>query len=282
MKSSTKKLIFVAILFNCGLSFATTKASTFSEYTKKTDLYDKKTGIEQVDYLVDEYSIGAFRSKELFHSFNDDEFHKFVLNKRELYLQNDHIKNAQALVQLETACAKLNENASRFFKHAANCRVTEYLREICKIEFTKEEKETMCFFDLIAAKESHEFKSPLESKLAYLFLESSYFKQRKNSLSPGKIASIDFASEDLDFFISFHILQQMVKLFDEEEFDPILFQHVETYGRVIKKEFVKTHSFLVMEDFANGKIHACSDLEKLARSFIKPYMNKYARIASAL
>ncbi len=282
MKSSIKKLVFVVILFNSGLSFATNQASTFKEFTKKTDLYDKKTGVEQVDYLVDEYKSGAFHSKELFKTFNDEEFHKFVLENRTLYLENDQTKSMKTLSRLENATSKLNENASRFFKHAANSRITEFLNELCKIEFTKEEKETMRFFDLIAAKESSEFKSSLESKLAYLYLETHYLIEKKDSIEAGKIASIDFTNEDLDFFISFHLLQQMVKLFDDEEFDPILFQHVETYGKIIKKEFVKIHSFLVMEDFANGKIHAHSELEKLARSFLKPYMKKCAQVASAL
>lgn len=281
MKSFFIKLLFIVTILNCGVCFGSKSSTILKENAKRSDLYVTNTGVEQVDYLIEEYKQETFKPKKIEAIFSLEEFSDYLTFKRARYATG-YDKAIRFHPSLESAKTQLLKSASPFFKYASVCRITKYLEELCKIEYTIEEKETIQFLELISVKKTSEYNTSLERKLARLYNESLYLQEKKNTLRAGAISPIYFSSEDLNFFISFYTLQKMINLFNEEEFDPILFQHVETYGKVIKKDLAKCHNFLMMEKFSKGTIQANSDLEKLARKIVKPYIMKHNQLSASL
>lgn len=274
MKKSLFLLFLSFTLLNNAFVFSKEQPSSFQSFQKMHTLSDLSTGSERLELFSEDFKNKAVDIEEFYKHFDQDDFYASIQKRRVSYFSKNE-KNLPLFESLSYEKEKLSKRCSRFFKHAKKSRITEYLRELCSVELTKEEKETSDFFEYLSIKEPKEW-TPLESKLAYLYNETKYLqtlkpKVKKEALSPNRLHD-----HDVDFHIAFYQLQKMEKLFDEEDFDPSFYQHIEMYGKLIMREYVMAHNLYVMKEFANENIRATSDLERLARDTLKPFMRKLA------
>ena len=261
-----KSFIFTYFILTTAISFASSQSDTLKGLHLQQSLYEVKTGTEQVDYLVNEYVKQTQAFEKLFKLFSDDEFQQFKNNLSSRFEQpSPQYKSAHK------ALARLQKELHSFFKHAQSSRITKFLDELIHFSFTKEEKETLAFFSHLKQLSEENYSSGLESKVAYLLVETDYLKSIKHRLGTASFLTFKYEDDDLDYLISFYQLQKMEALFEKEPFDPLLYQHVETLGKILIKERIFHKNFQTLSDLAEGKIRVSSDLERLAKKRLKPF-----------
>lgn len=172
--------------------------------------------------------------------------------------------------KIEASLKKLHLYIQAFCKKHSSTTISSLLKEWSSFHFSKQEKETLYYFQELTEPSVDHHLSSLEQHLQSILL---YHDLMKRTFQEHKEKYSLFYFEHGNYLLDLYTHKKMLHLLDHD-FQPAVFHHIETYLKIAKKNASFFHNTNLLHHMIQGDIALSNESEIAAKRLLKPHLKK--------
>lgn len=258
--------IFIPILMISSILFAKEPSQELL-----TQYYTRNT--------ISEVVLGNTYSNSIYKTFELNEHRAFFSKLEILSREKQRPEIVQNFPQdyayiyakkIEPNLKKLHSSIGVFCKKYPSTKIASLLKTWSSFNFSKEEKETLSYFNELKRKTETSDSTFLERELISILsqydLMKSAFKDDINNCS-------SFYLDHGDYLLELYTHKKMLELLDHS-FEPAVFHHIETYLLIAKKKAAFFYDTKLLHQIIQGDLALSNEAESAAKDLLKPQLKK--------